>query len=132
MALPKATRTNLIRCFTFSVADTHKIISNITWLPAGGVLGRSDFCAQPATLLSDADTNSETCNASYGPDLRDRLRDRTAQRRCPQLPLGSAEYEGAVRRAQERLWTPYFELLRTVSYRKRLMPFFGAPVPRRL
>ena len=42
---------------------------------------------------------------------------------------GMPEYAGAVRRAQERLWEPYFELLRDKEHRRKLMPFFGPARP---
>ncbi|MGJ5083582.1 hypothetical protein [Bradyrhizobium sp. HKCCYLS3013] len=39
------------------------------------------------------------------------------------------EYDGVVRKAQEKLWKPYFDMVAQGEHRKRLMPFFGAPSP---
>jgi hypothetical protein len=42
------------------------------------------------------------------------------------------EYDALVRRAQDRLWQPYFSLVLDRQHRGALMPFFGAPKPRDL
>jgi hypothetical protein len=39
------------------------------------------------------------------------------------------EYDGVVRKVQEKLWKPYFNMVANGEHRKRLMPFFGAPSP---
>jgi hypothetical protein len=40
------------------------------------------------------------------------------------------EYSGLVRRAQTRLWEPWFNALSNPKHRRHLMPFYGAPRPR--
>jgi hypothetical protein len=39
------------------------------------------------------------------------------------------EYEMLVRKAQNRLWKPYFEFIAEEKHRSRLMPFFGGATP---
>ncbi|NGO54913.1 hypothetical protein [Allomesorhizobium camelthorni] len=38
----------------------------------------------------------------------------------------NVDYAGAVRRAQERLWEPWFAALNDRQHRRHLMPFYGA------
>jgi hypothetical protein len=42
----------------------------------------------------------------------------------------NVDYAGVVRRAQERLWEPWFAALNDRQHRRHLMPFYGAPRPR--
>jgi hypothetical protein len=40
-----------------------------------------------------------------------------------------ADYAGVVRKAQTRLWEPWFKALNDRTLRRELMPFYGAPKP---